>query len=109
MTVQPGGPPPRALGVLAAGLAVQVALYIAWSAVPWVGAFAQSPVGVLMWWLSVWLGPVANAVLSRRWIREGGGLGPLGVGLWTVRACATGTAAWVVAVVPLFVLAIVLL
>ncbi|MEV7178870.1 hypothetical protein [Kitasatospora sp. NPDC093679] len=96
--------------MLAAGLAVQVALYVLWSAAPGtVGAFTHSPVGVLMWWLSLCLGPAANGVLTRRWIRDGGPLGPVRVGLWTVRACAAGTAVWVVSVVPLFVLAIVLL
>ncbi|MCU7825785.1 hypothetical protein [Kitasatospora sp. DSM 101779] len=92
-----------------AGLAVQVALHVLWSATPGtVGEFTRSPIGVLTWWLSLRLGPAANCAPTGRWVHGGGPLGPVRVGLWTVRACAAGTAMWVVSVVPLFVLAVVL-
>ncbi|MFD9128918.1 hypothetical protein [Kitasatospora sp. NPDC059571] len=117
MTAHPGRaartdtwPTGRALGVLAAGTATQVALYPLWSALPGpAGAFASSPVGVLMWWLSLWLGPMADFAVTRRWIRAGGPLGPLRVTLWTLRAVAVGTVAWIAAAVVLLVLAMVAL
>nr|WP_144298764.1 hypothetical protein [Streptomyces sp. TLI_235] len=95
--------------MLAAGLATQVALLFLWASVPGpVGAFALSPVGVLMWWLSLWLGPAANCALTRRWIRCGGPLDTARVVLWTVRACVAGTVMWIASAVVLFLLAVAL-
>ncbi|GAA4992503.1 hypothetical protein [Kitasatospora paranensis] len=99
------GVAPRVFAVLGAGLTVQVALLILVAAVPGVvGEAALSPVGVLMWLISLAGGPAANSALTRRWIRGGGPLGAGPTSLWTVRACAVGLAMWIASAVVLLAL-----
>lgn len=98
---------PRVFGVLGAGLVVQVTLLILVAAVPGVtGEAALSPVGVLMWLISLAVGPAANWALTRRWTRSGAPLRTVHVAGWAVRAYAVGLAAWLASAVVLLALVV---